>query len=269
MLRVVTFNILHGRSLADGRVSTERLVGACESLEADVLCLQEVDRGQPRSGGVDQAGEIAARMGAAAWRFEPALVGEPGAAWRAASEGDHTSGERATRPPTEPAYGAPAEPAYGIAIVSRSPVESWDVVRLAAAPVRAPVAVPGGRGRFVLLRDEPRVALVARLVGLTVATTHLSFVPGYNLVQLRRLAVALARRRGPCVLVGDLNAPSPLPRLASGWASLASVKTYPAGNPWLQVDHALGRGAVPRVRRVEGRRMPLSDHLALIIDLEP
>jgi hypothetical protein len=36
----------------------------------------------------------------------------------------------------------------------------------------------------------------------------------------------------------------------------------------VQVDHALGHGAVPQVRRVQTRRLPLSDHLALIIDLE-
>jgi hypothetical protein len=40
---------------------------------------------------------------------------------------------------------------------------------------------------------------------LTVATTHLSFVPGWNSVQLRRLVRSLAGTREPLVLTGDLN----------------------------------------------------------------
>ena len=84
-MRLASFNVLHGRSLVDGEVSTARLVEACTSLEADVLALQEIDRNQARSGGVDQTAAVAEAMGAAAWRFEPALVGEPGATWRAAA----------------------------------------------------------------------------------------------------------------------------------------------------------------------------------------
>ena len=251
-MRLATFNILHGRSLADGQVSTERLVEACASLDADVLCLQEVDRGQARSGYVDQAAEVAKGLDAAWWRFQPALVGEPGGAWRAAAG----------------ATGAD-EPAYGVGLVSRLPVESWHVVRLRAAPVRSPVAVPGGRGRFVLLPDEPRVGLVALLaegVGV-VATTHLSFVPGYNLVQLRRLASALAAFSSSCLLAGDLNMPRPLPEWTTGWRPLATARTYPADSPFLQVDHVLAAGAVPEVRAVEARRLPLSDHLALTVDM--
>ena len=53
-----------------------------------MLALQEIDRNQARSGGVDQTAGLAEGMGAAAWRFEPALIGEPGATWRAAADGD-------------------------------------------------------------------------------------------------------------------------------------------------------------------------------------
>ena len=87
-MRLASFNVLHGRSLADGEVSTSRLVAACASLDADVLALQEIDRNQARSGGIDQTEAVAAGMEAVAWRFEPALVGEPGATWRAADDGD-------------------------------------------------------------------------------------------------------------------------------------------------------------------------------------
>ena len=56
-------------------------------------------------------------------------------------------------------------------------------------------------------RDEPRVALVAELADggrrLTVAGTHLSFVPGLNLRQVRALQRHLIERGGPRPLLGD------------------------------------------------------------------
>ncbi|MEW6153419.1 MAG: endonuclease/exonuclease/phosphatase family protein [Actinomycetota bacterium] len=289
-MRLATFNILHGRSLADGVVSVERLAAACRSLEVDVLCLQEVDRGQDRSGGADQTAEVAAALGSASWRFEPAIVGVPGGLWRPAADED-TAGtgpggeETAGTGPGSGAGPGADEPrpsgegqrrsgtgggaAYGVAIVSRLPVERWHVLRLAAAPVRSPVMVPGGRGRFLLLRDEPRVVLAAEVDAMVVATTHLSFVPGYNLVQLRR-AVRWLEGLGPsAVLAGDLNAPGPLPRWTSGWRSLAEARTYPADRPRLQVDHVLGRGDLPPVTAVEVRRLALSDHRALVVALVP
>ena len=43
-MRLATFNLLHGRSPADGVVDPDRLVAAVASLDADVLALQEVDQ---------------------------------------------------------------------------------------------------------------------------------------------------------------------------------------------------------------------------------
>ena len=236
-------------------MSTERLVAACASLEADVLALQEIDRNQSRSGRVDQTAAVAAGMGAAAWRFEPALVGEPGATWRAAAEDDDP---------------ASTEAGYGVGLVSKLPVRAWHVVRLRAAKVRAPVAVPGGRGRFILLPDEPRVALAAEVETasgpLVVASTHLSFVPGWNLAQLRKVTRALAALGLPCVLLGDLNVPGSLPARATGWRSLAKVPTFPGSSPSMQIDHALGHGLLPVVTNAAARPLPLSDHRALVLD---
>lgn len=268
MLRLATFNVLHGQTLDGGPPTVERLVEACAALDADVLCLQEIDRGQPRSAGVDQTAAVAAGLGAAAWRFQPALVGEPGATWRAATDEDGDCGSG------EAHHGVRATQAgYGVGIVSRLAVERWHVRFLPAARVRAPVFVPGGKGRFLLLPDEPRVVLAADLAGagggLRVATTHLSFVPVYNLVQLRRATRWLAslRPEAGCVLLGDLNAPGPFPAMASGWSRLARAGTFPADRPSLQIDHALGHGRVPPLAATSTRRLPLSDHLALVVDL--
>ena len=52
-MRLVSFNLLHGMSLSDGRVDRQRICSAVAALDADVLALQEVDRDQPRSGGLD------------------------------------------------------------------------------------------------------------------------------------------------------------------------------------------------------------------------
>ena len=147
MLRLASFNVLHGRSLADGQVSTERLVERAPPSDADVLALQEIDRNQARSGGVDQTRAIAEGMGAAAWRFEPALIGEPAG-----------PGGRRRR-----ATSATPTPATASGLVSTPARRRWHVVRLPAARVRAPVAVPGGRGRFIMLADEPRVSLAAEV----------------------------------------------------------------------------------------------------------
>lgn len=257
-MRLASFNILHGRSLEDGLVDVARLTSACASLEADVLGMQEVDRNQPRSDAHDQTAMVAEAVNALAWRFEPALVGEPGGVWRAARDGD---------------AGDTGEGGYGVGLVSRLPVRAWHVVRLGAAPIRSPVYGTGSR-RILLLRDEPRVGLAAELetpVGpVTVATTHLSFTPGWNAMQLRRLTRALRRltpASQPCILMGDLNLPGPLARWASGWRSLARVKTFPAPKPSLQIDHVLAQGRVPPVRAAHAWLLPVSDHRALVVDL--
>jgi endonuclease/exonuclease/phosphatase family metal-dependent hydrolase len=255
-VRLVSFNILHGSPLAGGPVSTDDLVAACVSLDADVLCLQEVDRGQARSGGADQAAAIAEAVGAVAWRFEPALVGEPGAVWRAATDDDCET----------------TDPCYGVAVVSRLPVTGWHVVRLPPSPVSSPVYLPGRGTRFIWLADEPRVTVAAEVDApwgpLLVASTHLSFVPGWNLHQLRRLTgelVSLAGDRG-CVMMGDLNVPNPFSRAAPGWRSLARARTFPASRPAMQIDHALGRGRLPEVVGFKAVELPVSDHRALVVD---
>jgi endonuclease/exonuclease/phosphatase family metal-dependent hydrolase len=232
-----------------------------------VLGLQEVDRGQARSDGRDQTAMVAEAVDAVAWRFEPAIVGDPGGRWRAARDGDGVHDDHVDHD-----SGA-GEPGYGVALVSRLPVHSWHVVRLPAAPVRSPVYATGSR-RLLLLRDEPRVGLVAEMetpVGpMTIATTHLSFVPGWNAMQLRRLTRILRGRTpvgGPCILMGDLNLPGPVPGWTSGWRSLAHVKTFPALDPSVQIDHVLARGPVPPARPAHARALSVSDHRALVVDL--
>lgn len=260
-MRVVTFNLLHGRSLSDGLVDPDRMQAEIAGLGADVLGLQEVDRAQPRSGRADLAALAAEAMGGeTTYRYVPALMGTPGETWVAASDSD---GDRAD------------EPSYGIALATRLPVRSWHTVLLKAAPMRSPILLPGSAGskpRVILVRDEPR-ALVAAVVDgpggpTTVASTHLSFVPGWNVWQLRKVCRELRRLPAPRVLLGDLNLPGGLAGVVSGWPLLARAATYPGPEPQVQLDHVLGDGQLPPVRSVEARAMEISDHRALIVDFD-
>jgi len=254
-VRLATFNILHGRSLDDGRVDVERLADAVKSLDADVLALQEVDRDQPRSAGADLTAVAAEAMGAADHRFVAALAGTPGAPWAAAT-GD------------EP----PGSATYGIALLSRYPVLSSRVVRLPAVRAGVPMWFNGSR-RPTWVRDEPRVAVVAVLDGplgeFTVCTTHLSFLPGWNARQLRRVVRSLTGAREPVVLMGDLNMASRRAAAVTGMHPIAAAATFPADAPKRQLDHVLVRGRLTATGPAEARRLPLSDHRALVVSCGP
>lgn len=61
-LRIVTFNIRHGRGR--GGVELRRTAATLAALDADAICLQEVDRHfSERSNWVDQAADLAAGLG--------------------------------------------------------------------------------------------------------------------------------------------------------------------------------------------------------------
>jgi endonuclease/exonuclease/phosphatase family metal-dependent hydrolase len=105
---------------------------------------------------------------------------------------------------------------------------------------------------------------------MPVATTHLAFVPGWNLLQLRRLLHALAGTREPLVLTGDLNLDPPqVARAARGLRAIATAPTFPADDPSRQLDHVLVRGPLAAVGPAEALRLPLSDHRALAVAVEP
>ncbi|GAA4931927.1 endonuclease/exonuclease/phosphatase family protein [Actinomycetospora succinea] len=240
--------MLHGAATADGPVDLQRFADAVRGLDVDVLGLQEVDRAQPRSGEADLAAVAAEALGATDHRFAPTLHGVPGT-WVEAD--------------------VPGAPAYGVALLSRYPVTEWRVVPLPRLPRDVPLVV-GRPRRLVVVRDEPRTALLARVAGphgpVAVVTTHLSFIPGWNLVQLRHLARTL-RDEEALVVTGDLNLGVRRARLGSGLHGLAHGRTFPADAPRRQIDHLLGRGVVASAPRVH--HPPLSDHRALSATVVP
>ncbi|GGN35307.1 endonuclease/exonuclease/phosphatase family metal-dependent hydrolase [Actinoplanes campanulatus] len=256
-MRLATFNLLHGRSLSDGTVHAGRIRTAIADLDADVLGLQEVDRAQPRSGLLDLTALAADALDATTHRFAAAVVGTPGQTW----EPWHSGADI-------------AHPQYGIALVSRYPVDRWQITELPGAPVRSPVLAPDGG--LLLLRDEPRVLLAAVVQTpsgpMTVATTHLSFVPGWNVRQLRHAVRALRALPAPRVLLGDLNMPAGPVRAFTGWRPLARAATFPSPAPKTQLDHVLadprGVADLGRVVQVRTPSQPISDHRPLVVRLD-
>ena len=142
---IATFNILHGRTVGDGVVDLDRLRTCVRDLDPDILALQEVDLEQDRSGRTDLTAVAAEAMGAVAHRFVAAISGTPGATWIAAT------GEE-----------QPGTAAYGIALLSRFPATSWQVVRLPRIPTRFPMYLPGPN-RVMVVDEEPRAAVIAQL----------------------------------------------------------------------------------------------------------
>ena len=247
-MRLATFNILHGRSVHDGDVDLGRLAAAVAELDADILALQEVDLDQPRSGKADLTAVAAEAMNAVHHRFVAAISGTPGATWMAATGREQ-----------------PGTAAYGIALLTRYPVENWQVLRLPRIPVRFPMYVSGIR-RFRIVHEEPRAAMVARvdtpLGAISVANTHLSFVPGWNRVQLRHLLRDLSGFPGPRILMGDLNSGAP-----ERWRPLASAPTFPADAPTTQLDHILTDDPTLAATAYAAPHLPISDHRALVVDI--
>lgn len=251
-MRVATFNILHGRTVGDG-VHIERLRDCVRRLDPDVLSLQEVDCDQPRSERADLTAVAAEAMAAVEHRFVAAISGTPGATWMAATGREQ-----------------PGTAAYGIALLSRYPVHSWQVVRLPRIPMRFPMYLPGP-SRVMVVDEEPRAAVIAQLCTpmgeMTVANTHLSFVPGWNRRQLRRLIKGLRGFPEPRLLTGDLNMTPQVVGRWSGMRTLAVAPTFPADAPSRQLDHILTDDHRLRGDAVESEPMTISDHRPLVVDL--
>jgi endonuclease/exonuclease/phosphatase family metal-dependent hydrolase len=190
-------------------------------------------------------------MGAPEHRFVASLTGTPGLTWQAAT-GDEQ----------------PGTAAYGIALLSRYPVLAWQVLRL--PPLRAPVPIRHRGGRLHVVRDEARVAVTAMvrspLGDLMVAVTHLSYLPGWNVVQLRKVVRALASEQMPVILMGDLNLQPRLVARLTDMRPLASQPTFPVHAPTRQLDHILGRG-IAECGGAAAVALPLSDHRALAVNV--
>ena len=62
-MRVATWNLLHGIDVRTRRVDIGVVADGIAALDADVVAVQEVDRELIRSGGIDQVGALADKLG--------------------------------------------------------------------------------------------------------------------------------------------------------------------------------------------------------------
>jgi endonuclease/exonuclease/phosphatase family metal-dependent hydrolase len=274
-MRITSWNILHGMAIpptpvADIAALAQAAAKIAKDLAPELVAAQECDYRLARTAGANQISEIAQSMGAPHFAFAPCIIGTPGEKWRKLNPSDQAI-------VTESDNADTYEGGYGIGIASKIEVIKWHRLDLGNAPIGMPLLVPGedgnpGKLRPIYIRDEPRVALAATLVnGITVINTHLSFVPGYNLKQLRaikRWAIELEKEMNTtAIIVGDLNLPKNLPVVASKWRSLATQATYPSWGAKIQFDYILTRSAM------ESRQLPtvatgVSDHLPLSVELK-
>ena len=251
MIRVLTLNLQHGLSREGAPTTAAELADAVSDLQADVVALQEVDRGQPRSGGIDQARVVADALALPYVRFAATLTGDVRLAKASPSR-----------------WGMADGAAYGLAIASRWPVVTWFVRPLPKLPARHPVI---SHGRVRLREDEQRGALAAVLRTpqgpLSVVSAHLSLLGPVAAVQAVSLLRSASTLPGPVLVCGDLDLdPWALRVLARGWR-LPRALTFPAREPRRQIDHVLTRGI--EIERADAVELAVSDHRGLLATLTP
>jgi len=201
-LRIAVYNIKHGQGM-DGTVDLERVADVLRPLNADVITLQEIDRGTQRTDGVDQAARLGALLGMEAHfgGFMPYRGGE-----------------------------------YGMAVLTRLPVEGVAnvrlpdgeeprtslVVRVAVGPDETPVSVAGIHFYRTL---EERLAQARALTDHFRGVDHAVVLAGdFN------------SRRGDSVLSHFLDGWSVLPKEGNTF-------TYPSDEPAREIDFVMVRPA--------------------------
>ena len=232
---MATLNAQHGRSWT-GRVDLEQLAIGAASLEADVIGYQEIDRRTHRVRGANL----------------PALL--------ASATGHEVSFANAVR------VGPLGR--YGIALGFRPekrPLDSSD-----AASTGSPISVAlAGRPGV-----EQRVALLARPsicgVDMVVVVAHLSPHRELGAEQFAELD-ELARAAGPPphLVLADLNLSDRIWRESFatwGFAAAAAAPTFPSWQPRHRIDVVAVRGG--SIVAAETRRLPVSDHRALVATLD-
>lgn len=276
MIRVLSLNLQYGQpgagaahdpataplagvDVSDPGAAREVLAALAEQITQiapDVIALQEVDRGQARSGRLDQAGELARLLGWRHHRFAAAYAGA-------------VTGLR--RRPLRSALSAPGDDVlgylrrgvglplagFGNALLSRLPVGSWHVRRLGRGPahVTRRDGAPAWNPRsYRVFTSTARIMVAATInagtalapVGapggasdLAVASTHLATRSDVAAAQLTDAWSALTGLPGTHLLAGDLNLRADaLARLGIA-RPLGDGPTFPAADPRNRIDHLL------------------------------
>ena len=274
-MRVISWNLLHGQKIPPTNsqdwqaevVSAAKKVA--DELQPNFIALQEVDYFQSRSDLTNQTKLVAQSMQLKYWAYLPTLIGTPGEKWRSVKDLENSI-------ITESSIDKNPKASYGIALATNWPIKKLYVKKLGRSIVGMPLLIPkdNGKGvRFIYVKDEPRVALIAELEnGYTIATTHLSFVPGVNIFQLNKLTSYLKKLPGFALLTGDLNLPANLPSKFSGFKSLISQATYPSWKPKIQFDYIMLRKSeiksVSSIKPIKSTATGISDHTPIGVEIQ-
>jgi endonuclease/exonuclease/phosphatase family metal-dependent hydrolase len=241
---VVSYNIHAGKD-AEQHPNLERVAAVLDSLDADIVLLQEVDRGTERSGKVDQVAEL------------ERLTGMHGAF---AKSLDFQGGD------------------YGIAALSRWPIESTETVPLPTNP-------PADRGVKMYEPRVAIHVVVSALAGpLHVVGTHLG-AENVSTFRDQEARVLLDHLRthvpagAPLVVGGDFNS-TPESEVHTGFAGAYQDSwqecgtgdgfTFPADSAVRRIDYLYVRGLQCTAARVADTQA--SDHRPLVVTfraLEP
>ena len=274
-MRVISWNLLHGQKIppTNSQDWQAEIVGAAkkvaDELQPNFIALQEVDYFQSRSNLTNQTKLVAESMHLKYWAYLPTLIGTPGEKWRSVKDLKNSI-------ITESSIDKNSKASYGIALATNWPIKKLYVKKLGRSIIGMPLLIPkdDGRGvRFIYVKDEPRVALIAELEnGYTIATTHLSFVPGVNVFQLNKLTSYLKKLPGLALLTGDLNLPGNLPSKLSGFKSLISQATYPSWKPKIQFDYIMLRKSklesVSSIKPIKSTVTGISDHTPIGVEIQ-
>jgi endonuclease/exonuclease/phosphatase family metal-dependent hydrolase len=226
-LSVASLNLHYGvRRVQHAPPQPYDVAGALKKLDADVVLLQEVWRPDGERGAVDDA---AAELG---FTLEHELTG------------------RATLGTRWPHLRPDGEGTSGIAVLTRLPMR-----RLGAIAIGPTFADPSP------LRTALEVEIDVGGTPLRVVSLHAtSKLPHGPVIQLRRLARAVAPPGVPALVGGDCNFWGPAVRsLMPGWRRAVRGRTWPAPFPHSQIDHLLVR---PDTEVLRGEVLPDvgSDH---------
>ena len=274
-MRVISWNLLHGHKIppTNSQDWQAEVVSAAkkiaDELQPNFIALQEVDYFQSRSNLTNQTKLVAESMQLKYWAYLPTLIGTPGEKWRSVKDLKNSI-------ITESSIDKNSKASYGIALATNWPIKKLYVKKLGRSIIGMPLLIPkdDGKGvRFIYVKDEPRVALIAELEnGYTIATTHLSFVPGVNVFQLNKLSSYLKKLPGLALLTGDLNLPANLPSKFSGFKSLISQATYPSWKPKIQFDYIMLRKSklksVSSIKPIKSTATGISDHTPIGVEIQ-
>ena len=274
-MRVISWNLLHGQKIppTNSQDWQAELVSAAkrvaDELQPNFIALQEVDYFQLRSDLTNQTKLVAQSMQLKYWAYLPTLIGTPGEKWRSVKDLKNSI-------ITQSSLDKNPKASYGIALATNWPIKKLYVKKLGRSIVGMPLLIPkdNGKGvRFIYVKDEPRVALIAELEnGYTIATTHLSFVPGVNVFQLNKLSSYLRKLPGLALLTGDLNLPANLPSKLSGFKSLISQATYPSWKPKIQFDYIMLRKSelksISSIKPIKSTATGISDHTPIGVEIQ-